>query len=120
MRTDWEALPSSSPPAIRKLLRQCLAKDRLQRLSGAADARLDIGDVRAGPLDEAVSSLPPRHVPTWHCVGPADVQDSWNRDPVQVSLHRPARKRVHVRRRTGRDIIAVDEPGSRQLGNRRF
>jgi serine/threonine protein kinase len=28
---DWTAIPASTPPSLRKLLKRCLAKDRLQR-----------------------------------------------------------------------------------------
>ncbi len=67
---DWEALPASTPLAIRKLLHRCLAKDRRQRLSDAADARLEIEDAQTAPLGEAVVPLPARHVPTWRRVVP--------------------------------------------------
>ena len=43
----WSALPASTPASIRRLLRRCLAKDRRQRLSDIADARLEIADVGA-------------------------------------------------------------------------
>ena len=39
---DWQALPASTPPAIRRLLRRCLAKDAKRRLDSAAAARLEI------------------------------------------------------------------------------
>jgi serine/threonine protein kinase/Tol biopolymer transport system component len=41
---DWTALPPSTPPALRRLLRRCLEKDRSRRLADVADARLDIED----------------------------------------------------------------------------
>ena len=41
----WDALPAELPPAIRRLLRRCLAKDRDSRLRDIADARLEIEDV---------------------------------------------------------------------------
>ena len=41
---DWSVLASSTPPAIRRLLCRCLAKERRQRLSDAADVRLEIED----------------------------------------------------------------------------
>ena len=43
----WSALPASTPASIRRLLRRCLAKDRRQRLSDIADARLEIAEVGA-------------------------------------------------------------------------
>jgi serine/threonine-protein kinase len=42
---DWSALPASTPPAIRRLLRRCLARDPRRRLRDIADARLEL-DVR--------------------------------------------------------------------------
>src|SRR5258705_800072 len=45
----WTKLGADTPAAIRRLLRRCLEKDRMRRLSDAADARLEI--------DEALSPL---------------------------------------------------------------
>jgi serine/threonine-protein kinase len=47
---DWNALPATTPRAVRTLLRRCLEKDRKRRLADAADARLD--------LDDAVTERP--------------------------------------------------------------
>jgi eukaryotic-like serine/threonine-protein kinase len=52
---DWSALPAETPPAIRRLLRRCLERDRKRRLSDIADARLEI--------DEALSGVPEGPVP---------------------------------------------------------
>lgn len=41
---DWTALPTRTPPAIHKLLRRCLEKDRKRRLDSAGDARLELED----------------------------------------------------------------------------
>jgi len=41
---DWGLLPATTPPAISRLLRRCLEKDRKRRLADIADARLDIED----------------------------------------------------------------------------
>jgi serine/threonine protein kinase/Tol biopolymer transport system component len=68
---DWEALPATTPLAIRRLLLRCLAKDRRQRLSDAADARLEIEDAQTTPFGEAVVGLPARHVPTWRRIVPS-------------------------------------------------
>jgi Tol biopolymer transport system component len=46
---DWGALPAETPPAIRQLLRRCLAKDRTARLTDIGIARLDIDDARTEP-----------------------------------------------------------------------
>ncbi len=60
---DWNALAPTTHPAIRRLLRRCLEKDRRRRLSDAADARLQIdealntpsADARAAASSSAVS-----------------------------------------------------------------
>jgi len=39
---DYSALPSETPPGIRRLLDRCLAKDRNSRLHDIADARLEL------------------------------------------------------------------------------
>jgi eukaryotic-like serine/threonine-protein kinase len=44
---DWQALPAGTPPRIRVLLERCLRKDQRQRLSDAADARIEIEDATA-------------------------------------------------------------------------
>ena len=49
---DWNALPSSTPRAIRTLLRRCLEKDRKRRLADAADARFEIEEALATPRGE--------------------------------------------------------------------
>jgi serine/threonine-protein kinase len=43
---DWEALPPSTPPAIRRLLERCLEKDAARRLRDIGDARVEIDDAR--------------------------------------------------------------------------
>jgi Tol biopolymer transport system component len=52
---DWTALPESTPPAIRSLLRRCLQKDRSRRLRHIADARFQIEEAQSAP---AVVSAP--------------------------------------------------------------
>jgi len=48
---DWSALPTETPPSVRALLRRCLQKDRAERLHDIGDARLELKDALAGPLD---------------------------------------------------------------------
>ena len=54
---DFAALPASTPPAIRRLLRRTFEKDRTRRLADLADARLEIDDV-SNPLAEATAPAP--------------------------------------------------------------
>jgi Tol biopolymer transport system component len=44
----WNALPASTPPAIRRILRRCLEKDPDKRLHDVADARIEIDEALAG------------------------------------------------------------------------
>jgi eukaryotic-like serine/threonine-protein kinase len=65
---DWTTLPAGTPPAIRRLLRRCLQKDRRTRLADAADARLDIDEATSGPAEAsptAGSPPPAAHVLRW-------------------------------------------------------
>jgi serine/threonine protein kinase len=50
---DWTALAPMTHPAIRRLLRRCLEKDRRRRLSDAADARLEIEEALHTPSPDA-------------------------------------------------------------------
>jgi Tol biopolymer transport system component len=43
---DRKALPATTPPAVHRLLRRCLARDPDDRLRDAADARLDLDETR--------------------------------------------------------------------------
>jgi eukaryotic-like serine/threonine-protein kinase len=55
----WKALPADLPTPLRRLLRRCLEKDPRRRLSSIGDARLEMDDVGAAPLEEASASAPP-------------------------------------------------------------
>src|SRR6267143_4199831 len=45
---DWQALPATTPPAVRNLLRRCLQKDAKKRLRDAGDARIEIEEALSG------------------------------------------------------------------------
>ena len=47
---DWTALPASTPPAIRALLRRCLQRDRDRRLHDMADVRIELDEAIASPI----------------------------------------------------------------------
>jgi len=49
----WSALPTQTPATVRKLMRQCLRKDRKQRLQAIGDARIAVEEVLAGVLPGA-------------------------------------------------------------------
>ncbi len=46
---DWAALPVTTPPSIRRLLRRCLEKESARRLPDIAVARLEIDDAAGDP-----------------------------------------------------------------------
>jgi serine/threonine protein kinase len=48
---DFDALPSDTPAAIRRLLRRCLEKDRQDRLRDIGDARLELRDALAAQAE---------------------------------------------------------------------
>ncbi len=53
---DWSRLPAATGPALRRLLRRCLAKDRRQRLQAMGDVRLELEDAPGLAADQATSS----------------------------------------------------------------
>ena len=55
---DWTALPATTPPLIRRLLRRCLEKDRSRRLADIADARLDIDEAQSDAHTDAPAESP--------------------------------------------------------------
>src|SRR5262245_43294182 len=50
---QWNDLPGDVPPAVRRLLRRCLAKDRRRRLQSISDARIELEEART---EEALDS----------------------------------------------------------------
>jgi serine/threonine-protein kinase len=46
---DWKALPSETSPALVRLLRRCLQKEKDKRLHDIADARLDLDELLSRP-----------------------------------------------------------------------
>jgi eukaryotic-like serine/threonine-protein kinase len=50
---DLDALPETTPPAVRRLLARCLRKDPRQRLPDIGAARLELQEVIAGTATEA-------------------------------------------------------------------
>jgi serine/threonine-protein kinase len=49
---DWSALPADTPPAIRKLLRRSLERDRKNRLHDIGDALLEIEEAVEGKAEQ--------------------------------------------------------------------
>ncbi len=59
---DWNALPASTPPRVRELLRRCIQKDLSRRLRDIGDVRLELDEALAAPIPQvaAVAAAPPR------------------------------------------------------------
>jgi len=73
---DWNALPASTPAAIRRLLRRCLERNPKQRLHDIADARLVIDDLLAGRTEAApglAPAVPKRSRAGWAAAAAAGV-----------------------------------------------
>ena len=49
---DWTALPASTPPRLRELLRRCVRKDPKSRLQAIGDARVQIEELISGATEE--------------------------------------------------------------------
>jgi serine/threonine protein kinase len=85
---EWHALPPNTPPALRKLIRRCLTKDRRERLAAAADARLEIKETLTAPSGDvaATTMLLPR-VPLWRRADPHAYPGRPNRRPRRLVPH---------------------------------
>ncbi len=55
---DWTALPPTTPPAVKSLLRRCLQKDPTRRLRDIADARFQIEEALTEPAGAATAKTP--------------------------------------------------------------
>ena len=65
---DWSALPESTPPTLRKLLKRCLEKDSKRRFHDIGDVRLEIEDATSGV--GAVMPANPGARPRWRAALP--------------------------------------------------
>jgi Tol biopolymer transport system component len=53
---DFASLPQSTPPAVRRLLRRCLERNRKDRLHDIADARIELQDAMRGGAEADAGS----------------------------------------------------------------
>ena len=53
---DWSALPSSTPPRLRELLRRCARRDPKKRLQAIGDARIQIEELISGATEETATA----------------------------------------------------------------
>ena len=54
---DYDILPPEVPPSIRQLVRRCLEKDQRERLRDIGDARIEIKQALAAPVNEAYGRI---------------------------------------------------------------
>ena len=56
---DWDALPATTPPTVRSLVRRCLRKDARRRLPDIAEARIELEDAAGEPTPASQSTIAP-------------------------------------------------------------
>jgi serine/threonine protein kinase len=61
---DFSSLPATTPPAIIRLLRRCLVRDRAKRLADISDARIEIDEALTTPLSEVSRDRAPAVQPS--------------------------------------------------------
>jgi serine/threonine-protein kinase len=113
-----DVLPAGTPPAIRRLLRRCLEKDRAKRLDSMTAARLEIDEALAGPGADRSAVLPAPSAPRRHLVAAAvaagivllaaGAMVAWNLKPVPAN-DRPL-ARFAVLWPDGESVNAVNLP----------
>jgi len=60
---DWDALPPTTPPAVRRLLRRCLRREPRERLHDIADGRIELQDALSEDPTDVVAASP--RAPAW-------------------------------------------------------
>ncbi len=68
---DWTALSGDTPPALSKLLRRCLAKDRSRRSRDIGDVTLDLDEALSAPVEETVETAAIAQPAVWQRPVPA-------------------------------------------------
>jgi Tol biopolymer transport system component len=62
---DWQALPESTPPHIRRLLRRCLDKDPRRRFRDIGDVAIELAPDQSGDLAAASDDVTRRRPVPW-------------------------------------------------------
>lgn len=68
---EWKALPAGTPGSVRRLLMRCLQKDARRRLHDIADARIELEETMATPVEPASMPVPPRRWPRLFLLAPS-------------------------------------------------
>ena len=66
---DWGQLPAATPPAVRTLLRRCLAKDPSRRLPDAGAARLELQDALEARSHPSAPAPETKRRASWRVMG---------------------------------------------------
>jgi serine/threonine protein kinase len=113
---DLGQLPANTPPAVRRLLRRCLAKDAARRLRDVGDARLELEEALAARPEEVMA----RRTSRWWawlaaglCLGAAATGVAlgpWNPAPS-----RPAMRFTPVTNFAGLEIQPALSPDGRSV-----
>ncbi len=62
---DWRALPGSTAPSMKRLLRRCLEKDPHERLRDIGDVRIELKDLSVAAAEPSVHTVPMRRGLAW-------------------------------------------------------
>jgi serine/threonine protein kinase len=114
---EWTALPATTPPAIRSLLRRCLQRDPERRLRDISDARFQIEDALNEPLAAEAPALPGRVGARllWASVGAAvalaAVAAAWSVLPQQPEAEEELRLEISTPATTNPTSIAISPDG---------
>ncbi len=115
---DFTLLPPTTPPAIRRLLRRSLEKDRKRRLSDIADARIEIDEALTTPIKRSErcnsSERSTCRMATWVTLGlrlRSGRDCSYRARAVGAVADGAAARAVAPDRRPGRGRLVGDSPG---------
>ena len=86
---DWQALPSSAPPSVQRLLGRCLTKDPKHRLHAIADVNFDLAEARAETEHQRRTEVHRRTRAAWGIAGTivvlASATAAWQLWPARSS-----------------------------------
>jgi serine/threonine-protein kinase len=67
---QWNELPATTPPSVRRLLRHCLERNPKNRQHDIADARVALDEALTGLPEDATAPAAARAFPPWRRVAP--------------------------------------------------
>ncbi len=118
---DWHALPPATPPAIVRLVNDCLEKDRTRRLADMAKARIEIVEALREPSSRGVADSPAtsKSRRAWIVAGVAAILLFFvalgaRRDRT-AEMERPTRLSVTAPGQLSPQLSAVVSPDGRRL-----